>query len=175
MKQHVLIVSIFVVFLLEGTLVKWLIPQVWQGSVAVASHFVLVLVMFVSMYTNRHLALLYGFGFGLLHDVVYYGPMLGTYAFSTSLVGYLIGLVTIRKASGIIRCLFLVAAGLIAFEAIIFGLYRIFRITRVGFEWALVHQMMPSILFNLLFAVAIYVPVRKWLESMMPPPRQEDE
>lgn len=175
MRYHLLFALVFVVFLLEGTIVKWLMPEIWQGNVTVASHFVLILVLFIGLYASRHMALLYGFGFGLLHDVVYYGPMLGTYTFTTALVGYLVGLATMRKASGIVSCLFLIGLGLTAFELIVYGIYRVFRITQTHLEWIFLHQMLPSVLFNLLFALLIYVPVRKYLEQLAPVARTEEE
>ncbi|WP_231571135.1 hypothetical protein [Gordoniibacillus kamchatkensis] len=58
----------------------------------------------------------------------------------------------------------MIALGQFLFDAINYGLNRLFNITHWTFEEALMLQMLPSLLFNLAFALLIYVPMRKLLE-----------
>ncbi|MNI99973.1 hypothetical protein D3C73_1591980 [compost metagenome] len=67
-----------------------------------------------------------------------------------------------------------VTLGNFLFEAIIYGLYRLFQVTRDTTQWAFFHIMLPSVLINLLFALLIYVPLRKWLEELAAKEVQED-
>lgn len=167
MQRLWLSLAMFGLFLLEGTIMKWIIPVVWQGQVIVATHFTLVVVLFISMYVNRHLALIYGLSFGLLHDVVYYGQtMIGTYSFAVGVSGYLAGLVSLRSRGNIVSSMFVIMVGNALFEGIICGLYRLFQVSRLPLDWLFFHQMLPSILINLLFALLVYVPLRKWLEDI---------
>jgi len=167
MRHLWLSLTLFLAFLMEGTVLKWIIPPVWQGQVMVSTHFTLVIVLFISLYVNRHLALIHGLAFGLLHDIVYYGAtMIGTYSFTMGLVGYLTGLVSFRSRGSIVSSMLAITAGHFLFEAIIYGLYRLFQVTGQTPEWIFFHQMLPSVLINLLFALLLYVPLRKWLESM---------
>lgn len=167
MQRLWLSLAMFGLFLIEGTIMKWIIPVVWQGQVSVSTHFTLVVVLFISIFVNRHLALAYGLAFGLLHDVVYYGPtMIGTYSFAMGISGYLAGLVTLRSRGNILSSMFMITFGNVLFEGIVCGLYRLFQVNKLPLDWLFFHQMLPSILINLLFALLVYVPLRKWLEDI---------
>lgn len=166
MRRTWITLILFALFLFEGAAMPWLLPGVWQSEVRVSPHFVFVVILYVALYANRHLALAYGLGFGLLQDVIFYGPMIGTYTFSMGLTAYLVGLAFHRPQIRIISSLFFIAVGNFLFECIHFGLYRLFNVITVSFRWTLLHEMLPSLLINLLFALIIYVPVRKLLEKM---------
>ncbi|MCC2684984.1 MAG: rod shape-determining protein MreD [Paenibacillaceae bacterium] len=157
---------LFALFLLEGTVLPWLTPSDWQEKALVSPHLVLVAILYTSLYTNRHLALAYGIGFGLLQDFAYYGPMIGTNSFAMGLSAYMIGLLMRRTPIRIVMSLFGIAWGVFGYECIRYGLYRLFQLTSVPFEWSLLHEMLPSLLIDLLFALAVYVPARKWLERL---------
>lgn len=73
MQRYVISIFLFVLFLLEGTILEWIIPPVWQSKVLVAPHLVLVGVLLVALYKNRYQALAYGLAFGFLQDFIYYG------------------------------------------------------------------------------------------------------
>ncbi|MCS7458724.1 rod shape-determining protein MreD [Paenibacillus doosanensis] len=153
-------------FILEGTLLQWLIPGVWQSRVYVAPHFILVIVLYIGLYVNRHTALWYGLIFGLLQDIMYYSPMLGPISFALGLTGYLAGLTHRRLYSNIVVSMLVIVLGNLAYELIVYGLYRLFQTTHLDLQWAFLHQMLPSALINLLFALIVYVPVRKLFEGM---------
>ncbi|MCU6793422.1 MULTISPECIES: rod shape-determining protein MreD [Paenibacillus] len=153
-------------FILEGTILQWIIPSVWQSKIYVAPHFIVVIVIYIGLYVNRHTALVYGLIFGLLQDFIYYSPMLGPISFAMGLTGYLAGLMHRRLHSNIIVSMLVMALGNLFFDSIIYGLYRLFQINHLDLQWVFFHQMLPSMLINLLFALMVYVPVRKLFESM---------
>jgi len=108
MRRTWITLIIFVLFLLEGSVLPWLLPDVWLGRVYVSPHFAFVFILYVTLYLSRHLALAYGLGFGLLKDIVFFGPMIGTLSFTMGLSAYLIGLgfhrPKIRLASTLFFC-----------------------------------------------------------------------
>lgn len=162
-------------FILEGTLLQWIIPEVWQSKVYVAPHFILVIVLYIGLYVDRHTALVYGLVFGLLQDFMYYSPMLGPISFAMGLTGYLAGLTHRRLFSNIAVSMLVIGLGNLFFEWILYGLYRVFQVTHLDLQWAFFHQMLPSMLINLLFALIVYVPVRKLFESMQSVSSAADE
>lgn len=166
MRTFVFTLMLFGMFVLEGTVLKWIIPVVWQEQVIVATQFVLVGILFVGIFWSRHRAFIYGLSFGLLHDIVYYGAtMIGTYSFAMGLIGYAAGWLSMPRKPNIISSMSVVTAGCFLFEFIVYGLYRLFRVSAEPLEYVLMHQMLPSVLINLLFALLVYVPLRKWLEE----------
>ncbi|WJH32544.1 rod shape-determining protein MreD [Paenibacillus aurantius] len=174
MNRNRLTLVLFVLFLIEGTWLKWIIPPEWQENVIVAPHLLLTAVLLIGIYVNRHTALLYGAGFGLLHDIVYYGPMIGPYCLCMGLLGYAAGLISFRSYSSILTSMFLVTVGNFAFEWLIYGIYRVFQVIHTDVNRIFLYQMLPSILINLLFALVIYVPMRRLLEKVKAGVRTED-
>lgn len=159
------LVSFFVLtfFILEGTIVHWLIPD-WE--VRIAPHLVLVAVVYIALYLNRHLALLYGLIFGMLQGIIFYGHMVGAYSFGMGLTGYLAGLIFRRFHLNIASTLFIITLSNLLFDMILYGLYRLFGITELAIQWVFVQQIIPSLMINLLFALLIYIPVRSFLEPL---------
>ncbi|AQR77604.1 rod shape-determining protein MreD [Paenibacillus larvae] len=152
------------VMILEGSLVHWLIPSAWQKQVFVSPNILLIVIMYIGLYRHRHSALVHGIIFGLLHDLLYYGNMIGVYAFGFGLVGYLVGLVSRRKPPLMATSLLLIATGELLFELSNYGLNYLFNITHVDFRYVLTHIVLPSVLFNLLIALLLYIPMRKLFE-----------
>jgi rod shape-determining protein MreD len=171
LTRHLLWIILLIAFILQDTLLPWFIPTGWQSSkVFIAPHFVLVIILFYGLFIHRHTALLYGLLFGLLSDFIFYGHMLGIYSFGMGLIGYLAGLLQRRQPNLIFYNLLILGLGNLLFEMINYGLNRLFKIVITDFQFAMTHYMLPSVLFNLLFALAIYVPMRKILERMAPLP-----
>jgi rod shape-determining protein MreD len=166
MRRYRIFFGLFVLFLLEGTVMSWIIPPVWQSSVLVAPHLVLVGVLFATLYKNRYHGLAYGIAFGLLQDFIYYGHALGVYSFSMGLVGYLFGLAFRFSSRGIFISLVAAILGSFAYDSLVFGIYRFFLgVVHTDYQWMFMHQILPSMLFNALIALLLYMPARKWLED----------
>jgi rod shape-determining protein MreD len=174
MPRSRLTLLLYLFFLLEDTLLKWIIPVSWQMDVHVAPHPMLVAVIFIGVYIHRHWSLAFGLGFGMLHDIANYGPMVGTYSFAMGLTGYLVGLVSSRTDHNVLTSMFWVVSGNLLFEWVVYGIYRIFRVTDIGVQWVFLHEMLPSVLINLLLALLMYVPMRRWLETIRLGIRKEE-
>ncbi|GJM79272.1 hypothetical protein HMSSN139_17680 [Paenibacillus sp. HMSSN-139] len=68
-RKLILYLLMFLLFILEGTLVPWLVPSAWQSRIA--PHLVYVVILYFSVYENRHSGLILGLVFGILHDIVF--------------------------------------------------------------------------------------------------------
>ncbi|ALS23243.1 MULTISPECIES: rod shape-determining protein MreD [Paenibacillus] len=161
-------------FLLESSLVPWLIPTAWQTKVYVVPHLLLVIVLYIGLYVHRHTALMFGLIFGMLQDFIHYSPMLGPVSFGLGLSGYLAGLLQGRVYSSIVISMLVIGMGNLFYDSVIFGLYRLFRVIHTEFQWVFFYQMLPSMLINLLFALAVYVPMRKLFEGLSLKQRKEE-
>lgn len=166
MGRNGLTLFLLLLFVLEGTVLKWVLPVSWQHQVIVTPHLTLVAIIMISIYENRRAGLVYGLAFGLLHDIVYYGPMIGPYCLAMGAIGYLSGLLRFRYGAGIFIALFITAAGNLLFEWIIYGIYLVTQVRPLDVHWAFLHLMLPSMLINMLFALILYVPMRKMLDNI---------
>lgn len=166
MKRHFPWLLCILLFLLQGTLLIWLLPSSWQVGVHVSPNFVFVIILYIALHLGRHQALVYGLLFGMLQDFIFYGHMLGVHSFAMGLTGYLTGLLQARRPHFILNTMLLVGIGYMVFETIMYGAYRVFNVTKIDYLGALTHSILPSALFNMLFALAVYMPMRKLLEDL---------
>lgn len=165
-KHHIIWLGSLVLFLLETTVFHWIIPLGWQQNISITPRFVMAIVLFVALFGGRHFALVLGLVFGLLYDLVFYGYMIGPYAFGMGLIGYITGLIFRKKADRFMATIVIITLGLFSLEMIHFGIYRLFRIIDFTLSWTFVHHMLPSLLINLLFTLIVYNPMRFVLEKL---------
>ena len=173
MKNRYIGFILLFIFLLEGTLLHWLIPSAWQQQLGIAPHFTLVAAMIYSMLRDRHIGLLLGFIFGLMHDIVYASPMIGPHGISMAFAAYGAGIAAKRLKLNMAMTFVVLSAGIIFYEIILFSLYKLFRVIMMDFDKMFSELLLPNLLFNLLFAILIYVPARKLLE--MKADKREEE
>ncbi|WP_055105546.1 rod shape-determining protein MreD [Paenibacillus ihumii] len=161
-RKHVLILLLFVLFIVEGTVVPWLIPGAWQTRIV--PHLSYIAILFITVYDNRHSGLVLGLLFGLLQDVVYYGSIIGAYSFAMGLSSYLLGLVFRSPRAPLPLMMIVVIIGSLLLDSILFGTYSLFELTHQPYTWALMNHIIPNVFVHFVFALAIYVPLRRQLE-----------
>lgn len=164
-KWLYVVLALLLLYLLESALLPWLVPELWRtGDLLVYPKPVLVAIVFIAMFTSRHIGVLMGFLFGLLQDVVFYGHMIGVNAFTFAAAGYAAGLLARPGAIGLFVAVLIQTGSLLMYEISIYGLYRLFNVTDVEFGWIFVRGMLPSVLASLFLALTLYIPARKWLD-----------
>ncbi|MDO7906885.1 rod shape-determining protein MreD [Paenibacillus sp. JX-17] len=164
MRREILVALLGLLFILEGTVLPWLIPDIWQDRIGL--NLVYIVILFVAIYRHRHTALILGLVFGLLHDVIYYGSMIGPYSFSMGVSAYLLGLVLQVNRAPMPIMMTVVMLGSLLNDSILFGIYKIFNLVGSAYDWALVQYMIPNLFIHFVFALIIYVPLRKQLELL---------
>lgn len=163
MSMNRIIAFMLLLFMLEGALIPWLIPEGYGDRII--PHFIFVIVLYSALYGNRHQALLLGIGFGLLQDIVYYGHLIGGHTFIMGLIGYFTGVLLERRRPTVMMALTVIGFACILYDTTLFYIYKVFRITDVAYAWALLNHILPSLFLQLAFALAVYIPVRRIFES----------
>lgn len=165
MSMNRIVLLMLAIFLVEGSLIPWLIPGSYSDRVI--PHFTFVIVIFSALYGSRHQALFLGMGFGLLQDVLYYGHMIGPHFFFMGLIGYLVGVVLERKKTTLLLAISVVGFACLAYDSALYFVYSVFKFTNGSYPWALIQYILPSLFLQLVFTLCIYVPVRKMFEKRM--------
>lgn len=163
MSMNRILLFMFLLFVVEGAVMPWIIPAGFGHRII--PHFVFVVVIFSGLYSRRHLALLLGVSFGMLQDVVYFGHLLGINAFVMGLMGYFTGVLFERRRSTVMMAISIIGFACLLYDSVIFFIYRVFRITNESYAFALIDHILPSLFLQLAFALACYVPARKWFEG----------
>jgi rod shape-determining protein MreD len=151
-----------VLIIIENSVVPWLIPSGW--SERLLPHISFILTLFVAGFAGRHSAFFVGLGFGLLQDMLFYGHLIGPYGFGMGLVGYLAGLVSEQRTNitlGFI--IWVVMIGSVMLDTIVYFIYKLFRLTSLEYAHAFYWQIAPTALLQLLIALLMYIPVRRFL------------
>lgn len=162
MRRSVLVLLLFLLFIMEGTILPWLIPDVWQ--MRIIPNLVFVVILFVTIYHSRHTALILGLSFGILHDVVFYGRILGAHSFSMGLSAYLIGLLFQIPRAPLPLMMTVILLGSLLGDSMLFGIYSVFNLNQEPYSWAILNHMLPTMLFHFAFALLLYIPLRRQLE-----------
>ncbi|MUT64527.1 rod shape-determining protein MreD [Paenibacillus sp. NEAU-GSW1] len=173
MSFNRLIVVMLLIFLIEGTIMPWIIPPDFAGRIV--PHFTFVFVMYAALYSGRHYGLLLGIAFGFLQDIVFFGHLMGVHAFVMGLISYFTGLLLERRRSTLLTALSIIGLGSIVYDSTVYFIYKVFRITNETYAWALLDYILPSLFLQLAFALACYVPARRMNENLAKQGLQEKD
>lgn len=165
MSMNRIVLIMLAVFILEGALVPWLIPSSFNDRII--PHFTFVFVMFAAMYGSRHQALLLGGAFGILQDIMYYGHVLGVNFFFMGLIGYGFGILLEKRKATLLLAISAIGFACLAYDSALYFIYKVFQLTSGSYPWALIQYILPSLFLQLVFALCIYVPVRKMFARRM--------
>ncbi|MDB4867452.1 MAG: mreD [Cohnella sp.] len=161
MKMNRAVLAGIVLLLIENGVVPWLVPAAWSDRLV--PHLTFILTLYVACFAGRHRAFLFGLGFGLLGDLLYYGNLIGPYGFGMGLIGYTAGLAFERSIPTLAAVIGLTAIGGLALNTIVYLIYRLFRLTQWSYGFAFYWYMVPSLLLEILAALVLYLPVRRFL------------
>ncbi|MFC5468314.1 rod shape-determining protein MreD [Cohnella suwonensis] len=155
-----ILISLFLL-VLENGVVPWIVPSAW--SERLLPHLGFVMTLFSAGFAGRHVAFLFGLGFGLLQDTLSYGHLIGPYGFGMALIGYLAGLLAERKSFTIGFFAWVALVGGMMLDSVAFSIYKLFTLTDLRFAYAFYWQIAPTAILQLMIALLFYVPVRRFL------------
>lgn len=162
MRWGVLLAGLLGIFIIEGTVFQVFQAQAHLGQWFFLPRFVLVLLIFISLYLGRRRAFILGLLFGLLFDIQYC-DVIGVYAFTMALVPYLSALAYQYFQLNVLLIMITVFLGVWVHETAVFFLFDLFGLTGYAYHWL---DYVPTAVLNTGFAVLIYRPLDRWLEQM---------
>ena len=164
MKKRYIIITLFLFFIFEGTVFRLISPDFYGSIISLFPRFVLVLIILISIFRNRKYGLFLGIGFGLLYDIVY-GNVIGVYMVGMAGVGYFSGWLIQFLHPTLLVYLLIEFVGLFLFELFLYSMLRLYKLTYLPLDTAIVTLILPSIIFNLVFAIFIYIPAHYLIEK----------
>jgi rod shape-determining protein MreD len=170
MTHFLFILTLFILFVIEGTIVQVFSPERWGINILMIPRFVLVLLIFSALFLGRIQGLFIGLVFGLLYDVIY-GEVIGIYGFSMALVGYFSGLTFRIFQQNLFLILITVLVSLVFHEFIVYGLLSLIRFVDLDVNLFFLHKVVPTLVLNMIFALLVSYPVRIILIQM----KQEED
>lgn len=155
----------FVAFVLDGTVLQWLSPDVWGASQMVAPHLTLVVTAWWAVYHGPYQGLAAGTVVGLVKDLMY-GFTLGPAAVAMGLVCFLAGFFSRWIQPGFGYLLLVAAVGDLLYQALLLTVHRLYAGLTVPLDWVLLHRFLPTTIANVLFALCLYPMMRRLLDRI---------
>lgn len=150
-----------ILFFLEPVFSLFSPVSIADVSYTLVPRFVIVYLIFITVYYGRRRAILYGIVLGLLYDM-YHIDIIGIYTFLYPVICYLAALI-IRQIHRHIFTVMLLSMVMIALlELLSFFFASMIALTAIGFEEFIVIRLMPTIIANSIF-VAMFGYLFKWL------------
>lgn len=162
MTRFLFIVTLFFLFIIEGTIVQLFSPDRWGIPMIMIPRFVVVILIFLALFLGRIQGLFIGLFFGLMYDVVY-GSVIGIYGFSMALVGYFSGLTFKVFQQNIFLILLTVFVSLFIHEFIVYGLLTLISFIDMDVQLFFFQKVIPTLILNMIFALLITYPIRSIL------------
>lgn len=170
MTRFLFFLTLFFLFIIEGTVVQLFSPDRWGIPMIMIPRFVVVILIFSALFLGRFQGLFIGLLFGLMYDVIY-GSVIGIYGFSMALVGYFSGLTFKIFQQNIILILLTVLSSLLIHEFIVYGLLTLISFVDMDVQLFFFQKVIPTIILNMIFALLITYPIRLILIQV----REEEE
>lgn len=158
MKRLLLPLILFFLLVLEGVALELLPVKLVAGNFLIVPHWVLVFLLFMAIFydkENTYFSVLYGVLFGLLIDAVYTG-ILGVYMFAYALIAYIIHGLKKMLHANIYVTMLLGVLGIALADIAIYFIFLFIEITDIRFVEYIKFRLLPTVIANLLFLLAIY-------------------
>lgn len=169
MKQLKLFLILFLLFLIEGTIMPRLIPYQTGDHFEIVPAFVMVAVLLTAFFTNIRWGMRYAILFGLLNDIVN-TSVIGVYAFSMGLAVYITYLLSRWVNLNMMMTLALSIFGVLLCQTEVYLIYMMIGVTAQPADTFLIWHLPPTLVLNAAFTVIIYYPFRRFLSGMVEDP-----
>ncbi|MCO7127948.1 rod shape-determining protein MreD [Sporolactobacillus shoreicorticis] len=165
MKQSKIFILLFLLFLIQGTVMP-LFPFNRVGTnIQIVPEFVFIVLLMLTFFGSPNWGLKYAVLFGFLTDIVY-ASVLGVYAFCLTLTVYLVYAISKWVNMNIAMTVLLTVAGVCMLEFGVYVVYLMIGVTDQQFDLFLQFRLLPTICLNAVFTMLIYYPFRRFFEKL---------
>lgn len=164
MKRLLLPFVFLTFFILESIFVELLPAELFRSTRILVPHFLIVAILFLTVYASRNLGIIYAFAFGLLFDIVY-TEIIGIYLFLFPLVAYIISKIMKVFHSNIIIVTIVSIVGVALLELGVYELNFLIKLTDMDFSTFINLRLFPTIILNIAFAIIFAYPLKRQFEK----------
>jgi rod shape-determining protein MreD len=151
-------------FILESLFVQFLPADIFNSEKIFVPHFLIVAILFLTIFGNEKYGILYGFIFGLLFDIVY-TEIIGIYLFLFPLVAYIVSRIMKVLQTNLFIGSFVSLIGITFLEIGAFEMNKLIHITNIDFMSFLNRRLLPTLLLNAIFIIIAAYPLKRQFEK----------
>lgn len=164
MRKILLPLFFLLFFVLESVFVQSLPVDVLSSERILVPRFLIIVILFMTLYGYRNHGLLYGAIFGLLFDVVY-TEIIGVYLFLFPIIAYLSSKMMGVLQSNLVVVSLVSILGVCLLELGAYEFNFIINMTDMDFQSFLRLRLFPTFLLNLAFIILFAYPLKRFFEK----------
>lgn len=164
MRKFLLPALFLFFFIMESIFVELLPVQHFNSNRIIVPHFLLIVILFFTIYGNKTHGIIYGFAFGLLFDIVY-TEVIGIYLFMIPLIAYITSKMMQILQSNIIIVTIVSIVGVALLELGVYEMNYLIKITSMDFTTYTTLRLLPTLILNLAFTIIVAYPLKKFFEK----------
>ncbi|WP_019154677.1 rod shape-determining protein MreD [Robertmurraya massiliosenegalensis] len=164
MRKFLLPLLFILFFILESAFVQSIPAEMFNGERILVPRFLMIAIIFLTLYGNRNHGLVYGFAFGLLFDVVY-TEIIGIYLFLFPLIAYLASKVMRLLQANIVVISIVSLLGVALLELSVYELIFLINKTDMSFSMFVELRWLPTLILNLAFTIIFAYPLKRHFEK----------
>lgn len=165
MKRVYLPIILLFFFIFEGTIMQVIAPENFGSQLVLIPRFTMIIIVFVALYLNVPIAVLYAMAFGLLYDVIY-TDFIGIYMFSMAVTAYIVGQSAKIMHMNAIVGILVAFVTVLVLEFLVYGIYSLIGFVQLPIKWFMLERLFPSLVLNGSFFILIYVPMQKIIKKL---------
>lgn len=160
-KLYVPLLAVLI-FISESIFVTTFSGDFFTGDKMFIPRFLMIFLVFMSVYCNSRTALYYSMVIGLVFDVVY-TEVLGVYLFVFPLITYAISKIMKILQNNIFVVSFMSLIAIAFLETIIYGMNSLLGFSVLTFQQFLLERLVPTLILNAVVIIIVAYPLRKFM------------
>lgn len=165
MRRFILPFLVFFSFISESIFAHLVSLSFISEDYIFVPRFILIFVIFITVYLNRTQGMLFGFIFGLLHDIIYIEVM-GIYLFAYGFLAYLISKAMKVLHGHVLIVLFLTLLAISVIEYYVYGINYLIGATKMSLYDFTTLRLLPTLAMNLVVAGLCIYPLKTFLTKL---------
>lgn len=165
MNRFFLPFLVFIVFISESLFVNFIAVQPLLRQWLLSPRFVLIVLIFMTVYLNKKQGMMYGAIFGMLYDVAF-TDILGVYMFGLPAICYIISKIMKILQNNIIVVSLTAAFGVAILEFYIYGINLLVHVTTMPLNEFLTLRLYPTLVLSIVFCILFSYLLKKRFQKL---------
>lgn len=164
MKKYLLLLLFLFLFVFESIFIEFLPLKMFGNEVILVPRFLMIAILFFTIFGDVRQGIIAGFIIGLLFDVVYTG-VIGIYLVFFPLIAFLVSKVMKVLQTNVVILTFVSILAIALLEFVVYEMNSLIKITNMEFLMFLKKRLLPTMILNLILTVIIGYPLKRFFEK----------
>lgn len=166
MRKFLLPLLFILIFIAESIFIELMPEKAFGEAYIIVPRFLMIALIFLTVYGPRKYGIIYSFFVGLLFDIVY-TEIIGIYLFMFPLVSYIILKLMKILQTNIVIVSIVALIGVLLLELGVYEMYFLIHRTTMLFSTFMSLRFLPTAIFNLIFIIIAAYPLKKHYDKLV--------